>query len=276
MARLLVVRQRPDDDDILARLPGLDELQIEEADGALAGLQRLADKPFDVLLLGSASTLDEDLEFLRQARVLRPAIRAIFLADSASSESVVASMRAEVFAVFTRPFDPNQIANLVVKAADADDSSETGIRVIGAASHWITLRVSAHLVTADRVVAFMDQLHRRLFEGEEMDQLLLAFREILLNAIEHGAGLDPDKDIRVDAVRTARALTFYVRDPGPGFAQDSLIHAATEDDPLSHMRRRIAAGLRPGGYGLLLSRKLVDEVVYSHTGNEVLLVKHLD
>ena len=57
---------------------------------------------------------------------------------------------------------------------------------------------------------------------------------------------------------------------------DRLIHAATEGDPLSHMRRRVAAGLRPGGYGLLLSRKLVDEVVYSHTGNEVLLVKYLD
>lgn len=276
MARLLVVRQRADDDDIVTRLPGLEDLHVEFVTGGAAGLRRLADKPFDALLLSPASSLEDDLDFLQQARTLRPGIRAIVLADSATPEAVIAAMRAEVFAVFTRPFDPAQIANMVGKAAAVDDPFEHGIRVVGAVPHWITLRVSAHLVTADRVVAFMDQLHRRLFEAPEMDQLLVAFREILLNAIEHGAGFDPDKEVRVDAIRTRRALTFYVRDPGPGFGQDSLVHAATADDPLSHMRRRMEAGLRPGGYGMLLSRKLVDEVIYSHAGNEVLLVKHLD
>ena len=274
MARLLVVRQRPDDDDIVTRLPGLEDLIVEHVTGAAAGLERLSAKPFDTLLMSPVSTLDEDLAFLQQARALRPGIRAIFLADSATPEAVLASLRSEVFAVFTRPFDAAHIANLVGKAVEADDT-EYGIRVLGATRDWITLRVSAHLVTADRLVTFMDELHRRLFDGPEMDHLLLAFREILVNAIEHGAGLDPEKDVRVDAIRTTRALTFYFRDPGPGFAQGALPHAATGDDPLKHMQRRIEAGLRPGGYGMLLTRRLVDEVIYSHAGNEVLLVKHL-
>jgi anti-sigma regulatory factor (Ser/Thr protein kinase) len=34
-------------------------------------------------------------------------------------------------------------------------------------------------------------------------------------------------------------------------------------------------GLRPGGYGVLMARKLVDEVIYSQNGSEVLLVKYL-
>jgi anti-sigma regulatory factor (Ser/Thr protein kinase)/CheY-like chemotaxis protein len=276
MARLLVVRQRPDEDDILTRLPGLDDLYVEHVTGTAAGLERLAARPFDALLLSPASTVEEDLDFLQRARTLRPIIRAIFLADSATPEAVIAAIRAQVFAVFTRPFDPDQIANLVGKAADADSGIEHGIRVVGATRDWITVRVSAHLVTADRLVTFMDELHRRLFDSGEMDQLLMAFREILINAIEHGAGFDPHKDVRVDAIRTRRALTFYFRDPGPGFMQEEQPHAASGGDPLPHMRRRREAGLRPGGYGILLSRKLVDEVIYSHAGNEVLLVKHLD
>jgi anti-sigma regulatory factor (Ser/Thr protein kinase)/CheY-like chemotaxis protein len=275
MARLLVVRQRPDDDDIVTRLPGLEDLDVEYVTGAAAGLERLSAKPFDTLLMSPVSTFDEDLAFLQQARALRPGIRAIFLADSATPEAVLASLRAEVFAVFTRPFDAAHIANLVGKAVEADNGTEYGIRVIGATRDWITLRVSAQLVTADRLVTFMDELHRRLFDEPEMDHLLLAFREILVNAIEHGAGLDPEKDVRVDAIRTRRALAFYFRDPGPGFAQDVLPHAATGNDPLSHMQRRVEAGLRPGGYGMLLTRRLVDEVIYSHAGNEVLLLKHL-
>jgi anti-sigma regulatory factor (Ser/Thr protein kinase) len=208
-------------------------------------------------------------------RAFRPGIRAVFLADSATPESVIAAVRAEVFAVFTPPYDHAEIADLVKKAAESEEWTD-GIRVIGAAPHWISLRVRAQLVTADRVVALMDQLHKQLFEEEERDQLLMAFREILLNAIEHGAGFDADKEVRVDAVRTRRALTFYFRDPGPGFIPDQLPHAATEADPLSHLEKRHEAGIRPGGFGLLLSRQLVDEIVYNQTGNEVLLVKHLD
>jgi len=39
--------------------------------------------------------------------------------------------------------------------------------------------------------------------------------------------------------------------------------------------RHAVAGLRPGGFGMLLVRKLVNEVLYSESGNEVLLIKHL-
>ena len=276
MARLLVVLQHADDDPAATSLPGLDDLHVEVVSGASVALQRLADKPFDAMLMGPATSVDEDLAFLQQARALRPGIRAIFLADVATPAAVIAAIRAQVFAVFTRPFDPLQIADLVIKAADDDEALGHGIRVLGAAPHWVTLLVSAQLITADRVVTFMDELHKQLFDDSEMDDLLLAFREVLLNAVEHGAGLDTGKEVRVDAIRTKRALTFYVRDPGPGFAVGAQDHSASDSDPLSHMQRRMQAGLRPGGYGMLLSRKLVDEVIYSQAGNEVLLVKHLD
>ena len=34
-------------------------------------------------------------------------------------------------------------------------------------------------------------------------------------------------------------------------------------------------GLRPGGFGLLLARQIVDEMIHSERGNEVILIKHL-
>jgi len=33
--------------------------------------------------------------------------------------------------------------------------------------------------------------------------------------------------------------------------------------------------LRPGGFGVMMARQLVDELVYGEKGNEVLLVKYL-
>jgi anti-sigma regulatory factor (Ser/Thr protein kinase) len=71
---------------------------------------------------------------------------------------------------------------------------------------------------------------------------------------------------------------YYVKDPGPGFDPVRLPHAAPMDeegDLLAHAERRAELGLRPGGFGLLLARKIVDEMIHSERGNEVILIKHI-
>ena len=106
-----------------------------------------------------------------------------------------------------------------------------------------------------------------------------ALREILMNAMEHGAAFNPEQVIEVTAVRTARSMVFYIRDPGAGFRPESLTHAAIanpSDDPAAHILQRETAGMRPGGYGLLLASGSVDELIYNEIGNVVLLVKYVD
>jgi anti-sigma regulatory factor (Ser/Thr protein kinase) len=83
----------------------------------------------------------------------------------------------------------------------------------------------------------------------------------------------------ITGVRTRRAVVFYVRDPGAGFSRKSLAHAAIGnpvDDPTAHILQREAEGMRPGGYGLLVTRGAVDELIYNEIGNEVLLIKYVD
>ena len=33
--------------------------------------------------------------------------------------------------------------------------------------------------------------------------------------------------------------------------------------------------MRPGGFGIMMTRQLVDELIYNEQGNEVLLIKYL-
>ena len=48
-----------------------------------------------------------------------------------------------------------------------------------------------------------------------------------------------------------------------------------EEQVRAALETREAKGLRSGGFGMLIVRQIVDELVYNERGNEVLLIKHL-
>jgi anti-sigma regulatory factor (Ser/Thr protein kinase) len=115
--------------------------------------------------------------------------------------------------------------------------------------------------------------------GDLCEQLALAADELLGNSIEHGCGLDPKCYIDFTCVRTKRMLLFHVKDAGPGFSMNGLNHAAVNnppEEPLKHTQYRNDKGMRPGGFGIMLVKKIADELIYSEQGNEVILVKYLD
>jgi anti-sigma regulatory factor (Ser/Thr protein kinase) len=198
-------------------------------------------------------------------------------ARHSTPEEVIAALRARVFACFTPPFDPAEIASLASKAASASQWRDD-IQVLSARPGWVSVRVNCGLLTAERLLTFAKELSAQLPEDTRQD-IMQAFREILLNAMEHGATFNPEQVVEVTGVRTGRAMVFYVRDPGAGFRRESLTPAAIANqavDPAVHIKQREAEGMRPGGYGLLLAAGTVNELIYSEIGNEVLLIKYVD
>src|SRR5262249_7873545 len=149
---------------------------------------------------------------------------------------------------------------------------------LSARAHWLGLRLRCKLETADRILHFLRELAMDLPLAER-DNIATAFREILLNAIEHGGGSDPGQWVVIPYVRMKRAVMYYVRDPGKGFSFGDLPHAAIsnpQESPVEHAEVREKLGMRPGGFGLLITRQLVDEMLYNEAGNEVLLIKYLN
>jgi anti-sigma regulatory factor (Ser/Thr protein kinase) len=99
-----------------------------------------------------------------------------------------------------------------------------------------------------------------------------------MNAIEHGGKIDPRKRVRTSVLRMQRAMIVHIHDPGEGFSLESLPHAAIsnpDDSPTRHLEERAGKGLRPGGFGILMTRNLVDELLYNERGNAALFIKYL-
>jgi anti-sigma regulatory factor (Ser/Thr protein kinase) len=95
--------------------------------------------------------------------------------------------------------------------------------------------------------------------------------------MEHGTNFDPNEYVEIGCIWSKRAVTLRVKDPGQGFSLDNLRHAAVNRKHLfDHLAVREQQGLRVGGFGIMLAKGLVDEVIYNEEGNDVLLLKYLD
>ena len=250
---------------------------VELCSGNVEAVHWLRTRAADVVVSDPSTTVDEDLALAKELRSLRPAARMIVLAPHATHAELVEAIRAHVFACFTPPFVYDDVAAMVSSALDVDGWQD-GIQVVSGLPHWLTLRVSCHLLTAERLVRFITELQPAT-PSADRDLLMAAFRELLLNAMEYGAGFDAEKVVEVTAARTARAIVYHFKDPGAGFDRGDLAHAAESASPeavLAAAAHRVEQGLRPGGFGMLIARQVADEIVYNESGNEVILIKHID
>lgn len=232
-------------------------------------------RQFALIVTNRSSSGKEDVAFLRRIRSVKPHTRVIIVTDESTPEDVIASMREHAFGYLSKGFSAEALAETVRTVLDTP-TWDDGIEIMSATPNLITLAVRCQMLTAERLLQFMREIAD--LPDEERYNVGMAFREMLLNAMEHGGKFDPEKYVEVCYVRTKHMVMARIKDPGEGFTLEEVRHAAIAnppDDPVAHVIKRNQEGMRPGGYGVLLAKNLVDELIYGEKGNEVLLVKYL-
>lgn len=93
----------------------------------------------------------------------------------------------------------------------------------------------------------------------------LALEEALINAVKHGNGCDPSKQIELAYEVTDEQVEISVTDEGPGFRPGEL------PDPTTGKNLE-----KPTGRGVMLIHAFMDSVEYRGRGNEVHMIKRRD
>ena len=272
---VLVADDSPESRDIIARALANDSWTEECAATVRAAEARLDRGGVDVLVADLGISPIDAVRTLRCIRRHHPKTKVIVLADAYGPHSILDALKEHAFSYFTKPFSDDEIRTMVEHAL-AEPDWDDGIEVLSDKPDWISVRASCRQLTADRLLRFVDELSSDLSEDDRRNTGA-AFREILMNAMEHGGKFDAAKRVEITRVRTAGMLMYLVRDPGPGFDFTNLPHAAVSspDDPVRHVAYRDEQGMRAGGFGLLVASGLVDELVHSSKGNEAVLLKYL-
>lgn len=273
---LLVVNDHPDMQDFLDSMSDDHAWNVETVQSASEALKLIQRDSYGLVLTGLGSSWQNDIELLRQMRQVRPHLKLIILTQQSTPSAVLASIRAHAFSHFSGPFDPRSLTEMIERALQ-ELAWDDGIDVIAARPEWIVLQLKCRMTTVERVLQFMEELRAEL-PDKERHEIGTAFREMLLNAIEYGGKFDPEQYVEVSRICTTHAVIYIIRDPGEGFSFSSLPHSAvsnTADEPFAHVGYREQHGMRPGGFGILLTKGLVDELLYSERGNEVFMIKNL-
>jgi CheY-like chemotaxis protein/anti-sigma regulatory factor (Ser/Thr protein kinase) len=277
MARILVT-----DDDRSIRLLLRTILtgaghSVEEAENGAAALEKIRAGQFDLAVLDIWMPEMTGLELLEQLKKEARSPRVIMLTSDDAPKSLLQAARDEACRYIKKPVVPQKLLEAVAVALAAK-TGVPAIEVISAKPDWVELLVPCDLEAATRIHDFLEHLKADL-PADVRENLGQAFRELLMNAVEWGGKLDPTRKVRISYIRAKRMVLYRIADPGRGFKLSELPHAAIsfpEDQPMEHLEAREAKGIRPGGFGLLMTRAMVDELIYNEAHNEVVFVKYLD
>ena len=248
---------------------------VETARDGLDGLEQLKSKKFDLVLLDVWMPRMNGLELLTELQQLPAPPRVIMMTADHTPETLLHTIRESAYQYIGKPFTLESMMELVGKVITCPE--QAAIEVLSAKPEWVELLVPCQKEAVDRIESFLMAMKGDLAE-EVRYSVGQAFHELLLNAIEWGGKLDPNRKVHIAYLRTRRMILYRIADPGTGFRFQDLTHAAVSNqagDSLQHVRVRDEKGMRPGGFGILLTRSLVDELIYNQAQNEVMFVKYL-
>jgi len=274
--RILVV-----DDDrgtrlIAARALSAAGFRVSEAANGADAQKKIRAARFNLVLLDVWMPRMNGLELLEWISGRRKPPRVVVMTSDDAPDTLLKTVRRQAFTHVHKPLDAARLVEVVRETLVSPEPSK--IEVISARPEWVELVVPCTHEAVDRIQSVMARLEADL-PAALRESIAYAFRELLLNAIEWGGRLDPSRTVRIACLRSERLLLYRIADPGQGFDIDDLPHAAIgqpADSPIAHMQVREEKGIRSGGFGLLMVRNSVDELIYNEARNEVVFVKYLD
>ncbi|MDB5294185.1 MAG: response regulator with CheY-like receiver domain and winged-helix DNA-binding domain, partial [Phycisphaerales bacterium] len=270
--RILVVEDDADLGGLLCDLlatEGYDPVRVD--DGAEAVRRVAADPPdavvLDVMLPGlDGFEVCQRLKFRRETNAI-PILMLTALDDAKARRT---GLRVGADRYLTKPFEPDELLREIRETLEHSRQAAAG---------GVHTAIQFQMHSDGRLREQLNDMLSELFvqtplSEEDVGRIRYAVLEMVQNAVEWGNRNRQDLEVSVSYEVTRDAVKFVVTDQGEGFNPTHVPHAANEDDPVAHMGIREKLGLRDGGFGILISKGMVDEFKYNDAGNQVTLVKH--
>jgi DNA-binding response OmpR family regulator len=260
--------------NVLSKQPAY---EVETASDGRAALERLREESFrfDLVITDMAMPQMTGEELIRAVVEESPQTAFVVLTAHANDEMVIRCLSLGVVEFLVKPFQMKEF----LKTVDAvlQRTSRRPVReplaVESGVRGWVELTAPTDFEYVNRFQKFTALLSHVPLGEEDREDIRIAVAELGQNAVEWGNQNDRQKRIHLSYCLFDDRLVIKIEDEGPGFDPQTLRDPSI--DPLAHIIQRAEEGKRPGGYGVFLSRRVMDDITYSETGNVVLMSKYL-
>ncbi len=270
--RILIVEDDADLGGLLCDLlqtEGYRPVRVEDGDQAVRLVAQ--DPPdaviLDVMLPGmDGFEVCQRLKFRRETNLI-PILMLTALDDDKARGR---GLRVGADRYLTKPFEPDELLREIRNIVEHRRRMEAGdVRTA------IQFQMHSDGRLREQLNDLLNELFRQTpLSDEDVGRIRYAVLEMVQNAVEWGNRKRQDLEVAISYEVTKDAIKFVITDQGEGFNPDHVPHAASEEDPVSHMSIREKLGLRDGGFGILISKGMVDEFKYNEAGNQVTLIKY--
>src|SRR5271165_1926357 len=131
--------------------------KLEQSSTLDKALVMAKSRRFDLIVTSRETSGNQDVEFLRRLRRVRPHTRIIILTDDSTPTDVIASMREHAFGYLSKGFSVETLAETVRTVLETP-TWDDGIEIMSATPKLITLAVRCTMVAAERLLQFMREI----------------------------------------------------------------------------------------------------------------------
>jgi len=198
----------------------------------------------------------------------------VMLTALRSDEAVVKCLERGALDYLTKPIDVAKLLRAAERALGRRKQMPVELGEVEVKSEvrgWVELTAPSHFEYVERFQRFIQQLYESAMGREDVEDVRVAIDEIGQNAVEWGNREDSSKHIRLSYCMFNDRVVFKIEDEGEGFDMKKLKDPSR--DPLTHIMERVSDGKRMGGYGIFMSKSIMDDIVYSERGNVVVMTK---
>gem|GEM_PF-397067 len=198
--------------------------------------------------------------------------------DAGGRKAALHGLASGVCDFLAKPYDERELLDAVENALRRDRTPilQAGDHIVASSPvlGWIELTAPSELEHLRRMERFFEALFASSLPEKVCGDMKMAVEEVGRNAMEWGNRFDSGKQVHLSYCIFDDRIVIKCEDEGEGFKPQAVPNPM--EDPVKAMLSRQEAGKRPGGYGVYLLQKLVDQVVYSEKGNSVLMTKFLN
>jgi CheY-like chemotaxis protein/anti-sigma regulatory factor (Ser/Thr protein kinase) len=227
----------------------------------------------DLLLSDIMMPECDGYELAKRIKFVNPRAKIILMTGYHTTGNVPFCLKHNIARYIKKPFHLQEVYSAVTEALD-EHENDIIRNTEETSGGWLDISFASNEESLLRLYNLLNSYLMDFTSKKIAQQVAQYFYEMCRNAIEWGNEFNKNKLVFCSCMVMQQKVVFKIQDEGEGF---NVVEGMNPiKDLFERQRVREKQGKRPGGFGIEITGKYMDELFYNEKGNCLIMSKNLD